>query len=378
MKAMHVGINAARARSGGAQAHLIGIFEFLDPSKHGFDKITLWSYDALLKSIQSRNWLAKKETSYSDRSIFAQLAWERFSLAKQAKELGVDVMLNVDAGTVCTFSPAVTMSRDMLAFEAGEASRFGIGRERWRQAALKYLQCRSLTKSDGSIFLTEYAKKVIQAQCGAAKCATVIPHGVAENFRMKPRRRSWRTNAASVQVTYVSPVWLFKHQWNVVEAIGALRSMGISVTLRLVGGGEPKALERLNKQISISDPKREFVDYIGPCGHKDLPKHLQETDVFIFASTCENMPNSLLEAMAAGLPIACSNRGPMPEILGAGGEYFDPEIPESIQEAVMRIIMDPTYGRRLSQIAYNLSEKYSWSRCADETMSFLEYICTTS
>ena len=82
--------------------------------------------------------------------------------------------------------------------------------------------------------------------------------------------------------------------------------------------------------------------------------------------------------MAAGLPIACSNRGPMPEILGAGGEYFDPEIPESIQEAIMRIIMDPTHGRRLSQIAYNLSEKYSWSRCADETMSFLEHIFTTS
>ena len=109
---------------------------------------------------------------------------------------------------------------------------------------------------------------------------------------MEPRLSSWRSKSASVRVTYVSPVWLFKHQWYVVEAIGELRSMGIPVTLRLVGGGEPGALERLNNQILISDPKGEFVDYIGHCGHEDLPRHLEETDVFVFASTCENMPNS--------------------------------------------------------------------------------------
>ena len=35
------------------------------------------------------------------------------------------------------------------------------------------------------------------------------------------------------------------------------------------------------------------------------------------------MPNTLVEAMASGLPIACSDRGPMPEVLGDGGVLFD-------------------------------------------------------
>ena len=152
VKAMHVGINAARAKIWWAQVILLEYLNSLILVNTDLIASPCGLTMHLFCGQSNQGTGSKKEISYSDRSILAQLAWERYSLAKQAKELGVDVMLNVDAGTVCTFSPAVTMSRDMLAFEAGEASRFGMGRERWRQAALKFLQCRSLTKSDGSIF----------------------------------------------------------------------------------------------------------------------------------------------------------------------------------------------------------------------------------
>ena len=56
-----------------------------------------------------------------------------------------------------------------------------------------------------------------------------------------------------------------------------------------------------------------------------LPEHLREAELFVFASSCENLPNILIEGMAAGLPIACSRRPPMPEVLGDAGESFDPE-----------------------------------------------------
>ncbi len=64
-------------------------------------------------------------------------------------------------------------------------------------------------------------------------------------------------------------------------------------------------------------------------------------DHFVFASSCENMPNTLVEAIAAGLPLACSRRGPMHEILGDTGLYFDPESHLSIAEAIRRLIDDP-------------------------------------
>ena len=51
---------------------------------------------------------------------------------------------------------------------------------------------------------------------------------------------------------------------------------------------------------------------------------MYESDIFIFASSSETFGISLLEAMALGLPIVCSNKSSLPEILDDGGLYFDP------------------------------------------------------
>lgn len=93
-------------------------------------------------------------------------------------------------------------------------------------------------------------------------------------------------------------------------------------------------------------------------------------DHFVFASSCENMPNTLVEAIAAGLPLACSRRGPMHEILGDAGLYFDPESHLSIAEAIRRLIDDPLLRDDLTSRARQLSQQYSWPRCAHQTWAF--------
>lgn len=89
------------------------------------------------------------------------------------------------------------------------------------------------------------------------------------------------------------------------------------------------------------------------------------------ASSCENMPNILLETMASGLPIACSNLGPMPEVLGDAGVYFDPEQPEEIARALCELIESPQLRTKLVQASYQRAQQFSWQRCADETFRFL-------
>jgi glycosyltransferase involved in cell wall biosynthesis len=98
---------------------------------------------------------------------------------------------------------------------------------------------------------------------------------------------------------------------------------------------------------------------------------MSEADLFVFASSCENMPVTLLECMSMGLPIACSRRGPMPEVLGDGGIYFDPHNSESIAEALDQICQSPNLRLNLAHAAKQLSKQYSWQRCADETFAFI-------
>lgn len=150
-----------------------------------------------------------------------------------------------------------------------------------------------------------------------------------------------------------------------------IRNKGIDLQLDLVGGGKGKARDLLERQINKSDPDNLFVEQHEFLPRKILPGFLSNADLFIFASSCENMPNTLIEAMAAGLPIACSNRGPMPEVLKNGGVYFNPEDPVSIAKAIDDLIKNGTKRAVLSKRAKELSRQYSWKRCAHETFSFI-------
>ena len=163
---------------------------------------------------------------------------------------------------------------------------------------------------------------------------------------------------------------MYKHQWQVVEAVRILASRGYDLALNLVGGEYPPARRRLDRHLRRAGQDIN-VNLLGKIKHTDLPGIYQKADIFIFASSCENMPNILLEAMASGLPIACSDRGPMPEIAQDAVVYFDPEDPVTIANAVERLIRDPDLRLRCANRAFGMASEYSWDRCAKETADFL-------
>ena len=86
------------------------------------------------------------------------------------------------------------------------------------------------------------------------------------------------------------------------------------------------------------------------------------------------MPNILIETMAAGLPIACSNRGPMPEVLGDAGLYFNPESPNEIFNALESYITNPLLRYEKASASFSNVQKYAWTTCAKDTFTFLEIV----
>jgi glycosyltransferase involved in cell wall biosynthesis len=368
---MILGINASRARSGGARAHLIGILSEGDPPAQGIDAVHVWSYGALLDALPDRPWLFKHRTPALEKSLVWQVLWERFSLTGALRRAGCNLLLNLDAGTVSRFRPAITMSQDMLSYEPGELRRLRLGKAWLRVWLLRIMQNRSLRAAQGSIFLTRYAAGVIQQSCGPLANQSLIPHGVGETFRQAAPRAAWPVAGnRPIRCLYVSPVWLFKHQWVTVRAIKHLRQRGHDVVLTLAGDGDADAKALLAQQIAESDPEGSIVTRLGHVPHGELPSVLAAADIFVFASSCENMPITVLEAMAVGMPIACSNRGPMPEVLADGGVYFDPENDVAIANAVEELIKDIELRERISSRAHELASAYSWTRCARETFAF--------
>ena len=78
-----------------------------------------------------------------------------------------------------------------------------------------------------------------------------------------------------------------------------------------------------------------------------------------------------MEKMASGLPIACSNKGPMPEILLDGGLYFDPEDPNQIASVLEELYLSSELRQNLAKKSFDLSKKFSWETTSCETFKFL-------
>lgn len=367
-----VAIDASRNRSGGAKAHLLGILSECDPEKYGVKEIHVWTYRSLLDQIPYYPWLIKHNPIALEQSLAKQLIWQAITLTVEVQSAGCDILFTTDASTLCRFKPMVVLSQDMLSYEPGVMRHFGFGLARLRLLTILAIQNLTFRRSAGVIFLTAYAAKVIQQSCGSVPSLAYIPHGVGAAFKRTQQANTWpETGERPIQCTYVSNAEMYKHQWVVVDAVARLRRRGHNLMLSLVGGGSGTAQQLLQNMIAAVDPRKIFVKQLEFLPHAELPALLAGADLFIFASSCENMPVTLVEAMAVGLPIACSNRGPMPEVLGDGGVYFDPQDADSIAASIEQIIQNSAMRLSIAQRAKTLSQQYNWKRCADETFAFL-------
>ena len=280
------------------------------------------------------------------------------------------------------FRPFVAVSQNLLPFQFRELFRFGFRLSTLRYLILRSLQSSTFRRSDGIIFLSEYAKNKVTSVVGPSikKSSTVIPHGIHPRFILNDRIHlpfELFSNLRPLRLVYVSIINFYKHQWHVVEAVWLLRQKGYPVTLDLIGPNYPPAFSKLLRTLEKYDKERQWVRLIGPVPYADLPSRLSLYDIGVFASSCENCPNILIEMMANALPLACSKCGPMPEVLGSDGVYFDPEYPPDIAAAVESLLISK--GARVSQslALHNRACRYSWESCAEDTVRYLLEVCNS-
>jgi glycosyltransferase involved in cell wall biosynthesis len=368
---VRLGIEASNLRRGGGITHLREILRAADPRAFGFDEVIVWSGRATLDALpRAGDWLRLEHKPLLDGGLAQRSWWQSVELAREARRERCDLLFVPGGSYAGAFRPFVTMSRNMLPFEPAERGRYGLSPLGVKLAVLERVQGASMKRADGVIFLNEYARQRVIARTGPLRGETaIIPHGVAEEFRAAPR--AGKRTDEPFRLLYVSIIDVYKHQPEVAEAVARLRARGMTIEIDFRGPAYPPAMKKLQETLNRVDPRREFIHMAGPASYAELPAAYAAADAFVFASSCENMPNILLEAMAAGLPIASSNRGPMPEILGDAGVYFDPENVGEIERALGALIGNGQARERFAAAAFARAGEYSWSRCAAGTYRFL-------
>lgn len=377
---LHLGIDAINIRQGGGLTHLSQLLKAADPMAAGFDRVTVWSNQATANVLPCRPWLIKRAAPWMETSLPRRMLRQQFQLAQELRASKCDALFS-PGGTLpqaCN-TPMVTMSQNMLPFEPMETARFGrLSLMRLKMRVLRLLQGRSFQRADGMIFLTHYAEQAISMALGGLRCPTaLVPHGIETRFLQPPRTQRKLEDCSSAQpfrILYVSILMPYKHQIEVAKAAADLRARGIPIEMQFVGASWGRYGKEFVQLIRLLDPEGGFLKWSGHEPFDNLHQFYRDADAFVFASSCENLPNILIEAMASGLPIACANRGPMPEVLGDAGVYFDPESPSEIASVLQSLANDDPLRARLAQEAWQKVQDYSWVRCASDTFEFIAQV----
>jgi len=362
---MILGIEAVNIRNGGGLNHLINFLE-KSSSTNYFKEIIVFTNSQTKAKLSHINNIIIVAKSAFDLPYFLYVFYQLWFLRKDLKNYSCDLVF-VPGSIFFIDFPNVLMPQNMLPFEEVELKRFTLLGS-LKLSLIGFAQKYSLKKAYGVIFLSDYAKRKISAFSPLSK-KTIIPHGV-EGIINNITVNSEFTLKNPMKLLYVSPLYPYKHHEILVKAIGDLIEKGLNIQFKIIGSGSQSAVNSLKSKIRSSN-----IEYVGAVSPREISKYLSEANVFIFASTCENLPITMLEAMSHGLPIISSNYGVMPEILdNSSNFFFNPTSLNSTKEVITKAYFKSDSLNLEAKRNLELSRQYTWESNATKTNEFLKMV----
>ena len=160
-----------------------------------------------------------------------------------------------------------------------------------------------------------------------------------ERFSPSPApAREGRGEGSSLTVGTVGRLDPVKNQASLLQAVLSLATRVPNLRLTIVGDGPLRAsLEAQTASLGLTDR----VTFTG--ARSDTPDLMRSFDVFVLPSINEGISNTILEAMATGLPVVAGRVGGNPELVADGltGRLYDPTDPAALEQALLPYLTDP-------------------------------------
>ena len=363
---MKIVINALSARLGGGQTYLKNLMAHL-PANLDLD-ILIFAPPSLRLPEDKR--IRQGRTFWPVVNPILRTFWEIFVFPRILAKEKAQVLF-CPGGVVATRVPkgcrTATMFRNMIPFDSVAIARIPFGFQMARNFLLKQVMLRSMASADLTIFISRHARKLIETLTPIRNPVT-IPHGISAAFRTHLQvlqRPAWLPTGE--YLLYVSRFDVYKHQFEVATAFAALPS-DLTRRYKLLLVGEPdQVLVHKVTELARTRALSDQILVVGPVAYADLPAAYHHATVNLFASSCENCPNILLEALGAGRPVLSSDVMPMPEFGVDAVGYFSPTDPKSISDALINVLLDETRSKELAAAAARRSADFDWEATSRKT-----------
>ena len=210
----------------------------------------------------------------------------------------------------------------------------------------------AVRRSTVLVAISDYSRDVAiaAAKLDPARIKTIHLHISRHSLRNAARDE---TVLGRMQLTagryliYPANFWKHKNHEMLLTAFGIARHSGLADDIRLVCTGAPGARQQWLKQAARGLGLEQHVLFPGYLANAELLALMTNSAGMIFPSLYEGFGLPVIEAMATGVPVACSNVTSLPEVAGEAAILFDPRIPEQIAQAMISLAHDKETTARL-------------------------------
>ncbi|MDG5467817.1 glycosyltransferase family 4 protein [Deltaproteobacteria bacterium IMCC39524] len=216
---------------------------------------------------------------------------------------------------------------------------------------------RHIWQQASSVIANSQGLKVLANKFMPKLSIGVIPNGI-DTQQFKPATAGTRVPQ---RILCVSRLVERKGVQHLIGAMPAIVASFPDVSLQVVGEGN--LLDELAAQC-VALGVHEHVDFLGYVPHEQLPEFYQKAELFVQPSFYEGMSNTVLEAMACGLPVIASGEGGREELLRDNALLAPYGDPTALAEGVTALLLNPEKLTDMGQVSREIAQYYSWAAVA--------------
>jgi len=361
-RAVRVLINAIHAKSGGGLTYLRNVLPLLGRR----DDIAV---DLVIQSDQAEGIGAIPDTCrvhmLPTRGRAATVLWqEQVGVPLLARRVQADVIFSPANYGPLWGRPAVILMRNSLAVGRIE-ERFSKRLYWWALGALSWAAFR---RCRAAIAVSRHAlAEFLSAFHTTADPRTdVVHHGLSAAFIPAGAARRSRGLLLAVSDIYVQ-----KNLGTLIQAVALLAPAHPAIRLEIAGReldpGHAQDLRDLCVRLGIA----ERITFLGGLERARLVERYSVADVFVFPSLVETFGNPVLEAMASGVPVVCSDASAIPEIAGGAALLARPSDAGDFARQIARLLDDRALWQAQADRGLERAQQFSWSATVEATVRVL-------
>lgn len=245
---------------------------------------------------------------------------------------------------------------------------------RARCAQLRLTVRRTVERAARIITDSEFSRRAIaRAYSLDPDRIAVIPIAAAPGFRpiQRERAREYVKRAFGIAAPFIFNVGDLqprKNQLGLVEAFASMLSSHPELKHHLVLAGQDRLGAASIRRAAEQSGFEERIHFTGFVSDGDLLQLYNACEFFVFPSFYEGFGMPVLEAMACGRAVACSNSSAVHEVADAAALLFDPHSKEEIVRAMLDLALDAELRARMERLGLQRAAQFSWKRTAESTL----------